>query len=175
MEFSNRPSEVVFLSRSVAVMVVPVYLLFNDLFVPLGRRSAAVSDEGKWCLPCGYLDWDETGRDAAIREAWEEIGIDLTGCLGTQPWFVQSDPAQDARQNVTLRFGAIIECPNNEHGTPTLPTLKTSSEVESVKWRLVEPSIISDDLAFNHGNIILDFLRQNVDSCGLLAKFNWLN
>ncbi len=30
---------------------------------------------GKWCIPCGHLEWDEEVRQAAAREFFEETGI----------------------------------------------------------------------------------------------------
>ena len=77
--FTNTPNKIAYLSRHVAVMVVPVFYCSNTLYVPLGQRSGKVSDSGKWCLPCGYLDWDESAQDAVIREAYEELGLDLRG------------------------------------------------------------------------------------------------
>jgi ADP-ribose pyrophosphatase YjhB (NUDIX family) len=112
-------------------------------------------------LPCGYLDWDESGRDAAIREAYEEIGIDLTGKLPSQPWFVQSDPGKDSRQNVTLRFGAVIDLDaianEFEDGTPRLPDLKVSTEVQQVQWATIYAAMNDIDLAFNQSEILGDF------------------
>ena len=150
MQFSNRPNAVVYVSRSVAVMVVPIFRVMGSLFVPLGQRAQSVSDSGKFCLPCGYLDWDETGREAAIRETFEEIGLNLSEHLSDQPWFVQSDPAKDARQNVTLRFGAIVDVDD-------LPALNPSVEAPFVEWREMHQAIDSTDLAFNHAQIIADY------------------
>jgi ADP-ribose pyrophosphatase YjhB (NUDIX family) len=159
--FHNRQSQCVFISRSVAVLVVPIYKCNSLHWVPLGLRSNAVSEAGQWCLPCGYLDWDESGRDAAIREAYEEIGIDLTGKLPSQPWFVQSDPGKDSRQNVTLRFGAVIDLDaianEFEDGTPRLPDLKASTEVQQVQWATIYAAMNDIDLAFNQSEILGDF------------------
>jgi 8-oxo-dGTP pyrophosphatase MutT (NUDIX family) len=152
LQFSNRPNQAVYLSRHVAVMVVPVFQCADMLFVPLGQRSEKVSDSGKFCLPCGYLDYDESGSEAAIREAYEELGLDLRGLLSAQPWFVQSDPSKDARQNVTLRFGCVVD-------VDRLPDLKIdNSEVVVAEWRTVDHAIAFDDLAFNHAQIIDEYL-----------------
>lgn len=40
----------------------------------LGRRSRG-DHAGKWCIPCGYVDWNEDIRDAACREMREETGL----------------------------------------------------------------------------------------------------
>lgn len=152
LTFSNRPNQAVYLSRHVAVMVVPVFDVNNTLYVPLGQRSSKVSDSGKWCLPCGYLDWDESGQDAATREAYEELGLDLRGLLSDQPWYVQSNPSKDARQNVTLRFGCVSV-------VDRLPNLLIdNAEVISADWKTVAEAIASPNLAFNHAQIIEDYL-----------------
>ncbi|MBD3235981.1 MAG: NUDIX domain-containing protein [Candidatus Eisenbacteria bacterium] len=33
---------------------------------------------GSWCLPCGYIDYDEEVREAAEREMREETGLEVT-------------------------------------------------------------------------------------------------
>jgi 8-oxo-dGTP diphosphatase len=43
--------------------------------VLLGRRTSAYA--GKWCIPCGYVEWDEDVRDAARREFAEETGLNV--------------------------------------------------------------------------------------------------
>jgi 8-oxo-dGTP diphosphatase len=41
----------------------------------LGRRAANASFSGKWCIPCGYVEYDEDIRDAVKREFLEETGL----------------------------------------------------------------------------------------------------
>ena len=43
----------------------------------LGRRSRGVY-AGKWCIPCGYVEYDEDVREAAMREFHEETGLTVT-------------------------------------------------------------------------------------------------
>ncbi len=41
--------------------------------VLLGRRSGSYA--GQWCIPCGYVEWEEDVRAAAEREFAEETGL----------------------------------------------------------------------------------------------------
>jgi ADP-ribose pyrophosphatase YjhB (NUDIX family) len=54
---------------------VVVLVVEEDRFL-LCRRSSAVRT-GKWCLPGGYLEWDEDFLSAGIREVKEETGVDV--------------------------------------------------------------------------------------------------
>jgi len=44
--------------------------------VLLGRRARGAY-AGTWCIPCGYVEYDEDVRDAARREFREETGLDV--------------------------------------------------------------------------------------------------
>jgi 8-oxo-dGTP diphosphatase len=43
--------------------------------VLLGRRAGSYG--GMWCIPCGYVEWDEDVREAAAREFHEETGLEV--------------------------------------------------------------------------------------------------
>jgi len=43
--------------------------------VLLGRRRRGPR-AGRWCLPCGYVEWGEEVREAARRELREETGLE---------------------------------------------------------------------------------------------------
>ena len=45
--------------------------------VLLGRRSQNSSYPGLWCIPCGYVEYDEDVRQAACREFFEETGLQV--------------------------------------------------------------------------------------------------
>ena len=54
---------------------VAVVLMEGDR-VLLGRRSRGLY-AGRWCIPCGYVEWDEDIRTAARREMLEETGLEV--------------------------------------------------------------------------------------------------
>jgi ADP-ribose pyrophosphatase YjhB (NUDIX family) len=43
--------------------------------VLLGRRAGSYA--GSWCIPCGYVEWEEDLREAARREFLEETGLEV--------------------------------------------------------------------------------------------------
>jgi 8-oxo-dGTP diphosphatase len=42
-------------------------------------RRAVEPEQGKWSLPSGFVEWDESPEAAAVRECAEETGLVLTG------------------------------------------------------------------------------------------------
>lgn len=59
----------------------------------LGKRINAHGAE-TWAFPGGHLEWQETPEDCAVREAKEEVGIDISDLrrLGfTNDIFTQED------------------------------------------------------------------------------------
>ncbi len=53
----------------------------------LGRRNS--SYKGLWCIPCGYVEYDEDVYEALIREFKEETNLDIeiTGICSVQSNF----------------------------------------------------------------------------------------
>lgn len=64
--------------------------------------------QGYWCNSCGYLDYNETVEEAAVRELHEESGIILSP--NEVSFFgYESDPVKANRQNVTFRFTKVFK------------------------------------------------------------------
>jgi ADP-ribose pyrophosphatase YjhB (NUDIX family) len=43
----------------------------------LGRRAPGSTYPGLWCIPCGYVEYEEEVRSAACREFIEETGLEI--------------------------------------------------------------------------------------------------
>lgn len=93
-------------SRSLAVVVVITDPAHQHFLVE--KRGVGCPDNvGKLCLPCGYLNWDETLKDAAIREVYEETGLFIKQ---DQLQMLQiNDNVDNNRQNVSVYFIAEID------------------------------------------------------------------
>ena len=111
------------------------------------RGEEAADFRGMWNCPCGYLDFDETTKECAVRECFEETGVKLDP---SQLTFInyEDDPVTANRQNVTFRFGARI----TDKITTDFEFSKKNNEGEEVgeiKW--VKVNDIDDyEWAFNH-------------------------
>jgi ADP-ribose pyrophosphatase YjhB (NUDIX family) len=51
-------------------------IVLDDRKILLGRRNGSYA--GKWCIPCGHVEWDEDIRHAGVREFFEETGLKVT-------------------------------------------------------------------------------------------------
>ncbi|KOR35019.1 MULTISPECIES: NUDIX domain-containing protein [Planktothricoides] len=176
MQFKNRQNwciehddKVYWISRSVTVLPVVLFVLSGDerqrIFVPLGKRGKDLPDEvGKWGLPGGYLDWDETATEAVIRETYEELGLNLLEIRDRcdkfhgsfdHPYLVKSLPR--GKQNVTLLFALMFWVDS----LPELSPQVSSGEVEEVKW-VDLATALQTDLAFQHHIVIRDCLQEQL-------------
>lgn len=116
------------------------------------KRAAGLLEEGKWALPGGFLDRDETIAEGVLRELKEETGwegevISLFK-INTNP----KRPKED-RQNVA--FGFIIK--------PTKQTGVSDHETEKVEWIPLSNLLPLERYAFDHGETIklfLDYLKK---------------
>ena len=59
--------------RNPTVGVAVILVEGNELL--LVKRSESYA--GRWCIPCGHVEWDEDIRLAAVRKFKEETGLDV--------------------------------------------------------------------------------------------------
>lgn len=187
MIFKNKPNKchtviekgkerIVWESRSVAVNLVVIAIVKAkpgqsreyDPFVLVSKRGPKAADfQGKLNIVAGYLDWDETGPEAAFREAWEECGINIPEFVKqnyssvilnhlNQPWHVKTEPDEN-RQNISLRYGVALRC--DELPTLTLKNNEIEGEVEDAWWMSIN-NIDDYEWAFNHDEVIKDYFKK---------------
>lgn len=112
------------------------FLLIERAYPPYG-----------WAIPGGFVDVGETLEQAAIREAKEEISLDvsLITLLG-----IYSNPARDPR-NHTVTAVYVAQA----HGTPI-----AADDAKNVA--LFTFDTIPDLLAFDHATVLADYQRYKL-------------
>ena len=152
------------ISRSVAVAVIIYFKdINNNFFVLTEKRGKGCPDfVGYYCLPCGYVDWDETLEDAVIREVYEETGFMLTNRHKPKVIGIQSNPKDNKNQNITIRFEVevhpeeIIEVILN--GKINLNTEKRGGEKDEVElfkiFKFPEDLNNLSHFAWNHNDLL---------------------
>lgn len=163
----------IWISRSCAVVnLVAIYKSEEqEFYVLFGKRGPICPDEvGKWTMPCGYLDYNETLGEAAIRETWEECGVNIpairekysnTGEFRVsaynydQPWRVTSDPSTNDKQNVSHYFCTML---NDVDFPDTTNKNALEGEVDEIRWiSLTELKEMNrnGEIGFNHFYAVL--------------------
>lgn len=114
----------------------------------LVKRSPAISEGGKWSLPSGFLDRDETATEGVLRELKEETGWE--GKV-SELFFIKTDPNRphEDRQNVSFHF--VV--------TPIQKVKEGDSESTEVSWVSLDELPPLEDLAFDHGEAIGYYLK----------------
>ncbi len=125
-------------------MGVAVVLLSQGKLL-LGRRARGPYAQ-RWCIPCGYVEWDEDIRDAARREIREETGLQVD--IGAV-YAVHSNFHDRDRQTVGVWF-----C-----GTVRGGSLQAGDDLDAVQFFSLE-SVPA--LAFPTDRLVIDQLRRAV-------------
>ena len=95
-----------------------------------------------WALPGGFVDYGECLEDAAVREAKEETGLDVTL---TRQFHSYSDPQRDARQHtITTVYVAVAQ------GEPL-------GADDAAEARVFPITALPTPLCFDHGEILKDW------------------
>lgn len=145
------------ISRSVAVSVFLFIKDGGEIYVLANKRGRGSADfQGLWNCPCGYLDFDETGEEAAVREVREETGYILESKeLNLDK--VITCPRQN-HQNVTLRYfceKSLTEVKKKEG------ELEGGEEEEVEEIKLINIKDVDNyEWAFGHKEIIKEIILK---------------
>jgi ADP-ribose pyrophosphatase YjhB (NUDIX family) len=116
---------------------VDIIIEIKGLIVLIKRKNPPFG----WALPGGFVDYGESFETAAVREAREETGLEVTGL---RQFHTYSDPGRDARL----------------HTASTVFTAR-SSGVPVAGDDAGEVGLFSQDnlpeLAFDHAAILADY------------------
>ena len=101
--------------------------------------------KGRWGFPGGYLGWDETVAEGAVRELKEETGLNTQDL---QLVGIRSDlSSKDSRQNIDMYFFS-----NQVSGTPQIQV----GEIAAIEWFSLDQ--LPKPLAFGHDQLFEQFL-----------------
>ena len=147
------------ISRSVAAIVIfTAYNSKNEKCVLAVKRGKGTPDPeyvGCYCLPCGYVDFDETIEEAAMRELREETGI-----VVSQSKFnlvgINDNPKEDKRQNISFRY--LVESNLTVEMLQLMFSTKDSEKDEVDEIRMIPISSVNlYEWAFNHEALIGEY------------------
>jgi len=149
------------ISRSIAVVIFVVAKdIRNNKYVLAVQRGKGTPDPeyvGKYCVPCGYLDFDETIAQAAQRELMEETGLNFP-ISDFKLININDNPSDDKRQNITFRYMVKSNVPIED--LTKLLTDKNSEEDEVSDIRFIALENISlCRWAFNHDTLIKEIVK----------------
>lgn len=121
-------------------------LLTVDIIVELADGTIVLIERKNppygWALPGGFVDYSEAIECAAIREAKEEISLDVSL---TEQFYTYSDPHRDPRHHtVSTVFIATAE------GVP-----EAADDAKTV--RTFHQNNLPAPLAFDHARILRDY------------------
>ena len=122
---------------------VAVVLTDDASRVLLARRSRSYA--GLWCIPCGYVEWDEDVRLAAAREIEEETGLRVD--VG-DVFAVHSNFHDSSQHTVGIWF----------RGTVWGGELRPADDVDLVGFYDLDD--LPGELAFPTDQLVIDQLRR---------------
>lgn len=131
-------------------------IVIHDNHVLFGKRAThngkPILEQGKWGLPGGYFDRDETLIEGVKREIMEETGWEVADIELFRIVDNPNRPHED-RQNLDFVFLA--------RGIKR--TGKSDEEVSEIKWFPLDDLPSSDLIAFDHGQdleLYKEYLRS---------------
>lgn len=156
------------ISRSVAVAVVVKGLSSSkeeDVFLVHKRGSGCPDFIGHWSTNCGYINWNETVREAAARELYEESGLIVNP--ENLEFIGYNDPVGDGKENITLRFLVTLDRSYLQEllnlgsiNTDTKSRGGEENEIDEFRLILAQPEEINalGSWAFEHDELLKKFI-----------------
>lgn len=142
------------ISRSVAVLGIVIGTdIYGTKYILAEQRGIGTPDPeyvGKWCMPCGYLDFDETCKQAVAREVVEETGVNIPS-ESFELIEINDIPSSDKRQNITFRFKTELKGYISDFELTS--RFSETNEVMGIKWIDLR-EVNNYKWAFNHEKII---------------------
>jgi 8-oxo-dGTP diphosphatase len=156
---TNTDGKTYWVSRSVAVVAIVIAFEEGHTYVLATQRGSGTPDPeyvGSWCLPCGYVDYDETTAEAAAREVHEETGLTLDA-RRFKLVSINDNPLDDKRQNITFRYKAYIRSSKSSIEQYLSTEFSEKNEVSDVKF--IDVNEVSNyKWAFNHIKLINEYI-----------------
>jgi ADP-ribose pyrophosphatase YjhB (NUDIX family) len=118
-----------------------------DIIIAVGAGIVLVKRRNPplgWALPGGFVDYGESLESAAVREAREETGLDVTLICQLHSY---SDPRRDARLH-TISTVFIARASGTPHGADDALEAAIFSQNDM-------PSLV-----FDHGKILDDYFTR---------------
>ena len=101
--------------------------------------------KGKWSVPGGFLNMDETAVEGALRELKEETGLENAYI---EQFNTYSDPGRDPRERViTIAHYALVR----------IQEVKGGDDAAKAQWFPIDEV---PQLAFDHDKILRDAMRK---------------
>ena len=121
------------------VPTVDIIIEHRDGLVLIERKNPPHG----WAIPGGFIDYGESAECAAVREAREETGLELSDL---KQFHVYSDPKRDCRlHTMTTVFTAV-------------GSGRAVATDDAASLRIFRPDELPDEMAFDHRAILEDYL-----------------
>lgn len=127
-------------------VAVDALIIRNDEILLINRKVDPFKD--MWAIPGGGIEFDQTAEDAIKKEVEEEVGLRVVSSKFLQ---IYTDPKRDPKQVMTLSYLVLTE------GEP-----KAGSDASY--YQFFSLNNLPDIMAFDHKQIILDYIAQSKTS-----------
>lgn len=121
--------------------VVDIIIEMADGIILIKRKNPPTG----WAIPGGFVDYGESVEEAAVREAKEETGLEISNL---KQFHVYSDPARDRRvHTISTVFTAT------GHGNP-------SAGDDAAEIGIFQKNGLPENLTFDHPAILADYFQN---------------